>query len=428
MNLLDIRECAALTWTSAGACRGVLIKRTRGERTVLRQWSGTAEQPAEIASVLVDGLSALAASHGTLIVLGGDAAAAGYADVTMPAVSSRDLRNALRYELERNAPVSADGLAWGYRVLDRTENRISVRLCYLREQEWRLWLDVAGSLGCGVDAVLPAAAALDPVLANRPVALQPAAEDQNAAVWVAMPSTGGREMLLAGEHRDECFGSVPEPLAEAGLNLGPLAALTGEEQQSFSQAVILGLYGLSGKLRSDASTWLALPDWMRPVRHRASRRLAAGLSIYLAAALTAGAATAWHRASSRLHSIQQRITSAEMRLDELTAGSESADILLSLGEEFEALAPHRPRLAEVLVQLTALLPESVWVSSFNWQQGRIDIEVRSGKDDLEFLQVLEESGLFRDIVPVRKTVGADGELTLRVQMQAAEAGWTGIGP
>lgn len=69
------------------------------------------------------------------------------------------------------------------------------------------------------------------------------------------------------------------------------------------------------------------------------------------------------------------------------------------------------------MSLTDLLDESLWVSNFTWKNGRIEMDVRSTGDDTTFLGTLEKSGLFTDIVPLRKVVDPRNAMTLKVQMR-----------
>jgi aminomethyltransferase len=141
----------------------------------------------------------------------------------------------------------------------------------------------ASAISGGVDAILPAAAAMDPALAGRPVATSAGGD---SLCQVARPSGDGRRDWEL-THVDDCtgvFGVGDQPLALDGLDAGPLtvggipcfvtrSGYTGEDGYEISVA--------ADQAEKLARHFLEMPDCVPAgLGARDSLRLEAGLPLY----------------------------------------------------------------------------------------------------------------------------------------------------
>ena len=226
----------ALTWGTAGACRGVFVERVRDRCRVVRSWEGATSAERSLAEVLAEGLRALAPTSSTVVVAGSVDFGSGFVDVEMPVLRPDELRSALVFELRRCAPIPEEKLVWGYRVLPGGSGpRRVVRVYYLRQAVWERCLSDLSGLVHSLDLVVPPAAALDPVLARTPVALPgPGGES-----FLYLPGEGGRRQVQPlpspAVAPQALFGLGAAPLEAAVLVPGPLGEKPVERQAEFAQ-------------------------------------------------------------------------------------------------------------------------------------------------------------------------------------------------
>ncbi len=416
MHSLISKACIALTWDNAQSCRGVKLVRRGDHFAVVSQWQSESGGENEPSVALVDGARALGADANTPMIVGSDACDFGFADLTMPSLDRDNLRNALRFELNKHAPVSQDKLAWGFRVLGAADDdHIRVRLAYIPETQWRRWLDIVSGLSHHVDLIMPAPAALDPLLSGT--ALYVATDERNGYLFT--PEDDGREVLISDGSDDGAFGAGDDPLNVEHLDLGQLAALTADEQRRYAGAVALAMYGTTASLRHDKKTWFPVPDELRPRRHRASRRAAVALAVYIALILLFGFGRSYVEGARYLNDLEAQQAEVRREIEALIEAEDPEQFVSALRDELTGLDLTRPTMLECMITLTKRIPEEYWASNMSWTDGKIELQIRSEMDDLAFLEILKDSALLTDIVPTRKSVEHNGSMTLQVQMRAA---------
>lgn len=415
MKTLSIRDAIGITWDADGFCYGVRLHKVSGSYRVVSYWSETEADSIETPGCLARGLAALEKNENTIIIAGAHDAKAGLADVSLPVMSPNDLRNALNYEIGKHAPLGLETLSWGYRVLGKENGRLDIRLYYLRRTEWNKWTEIVSGMQHGVDMLLPPVAATDPVLEKTAVAVH--GMPGMASVPVDGPGKG-RELLPFSPDDERVFGALPKPLETPGLDPGDLGSLPETAQQGFAGAVVLAMYGLEGLMKRDSQTCPTLPAGIKLMRHRGSRMLTFVLAIYLFVIITFTFGVQYFSASSELHDIRSLNRVLTKQLDHLEKKDRPGGVFAALQEELKLLKTGgESSLPAALINLTELLDKSLWVSNFTWKNGRIEMDVRSAGDDTSFLQTLKESGLFTDIVPLRKVVDQRNAMTLKVQMR-----------
>lgn len=420
MRHSSTKETIGLTWTADGACRGVRLRVGVDGAAVAGFWGGPEDAGESISARLQEAARILSVSERTTVVAGGIGDGSGFADVPVPDAPPDELRSMLGFELRKHAAVPPDQTVWGYRALSAAGSGRTARLVYVHEDAWHRWLDHVGGIQTGVDAVLPPAAALDPVLSENDVALT----DRNkpARYGLVRAGDGRREVRPLPEDESRVFGAGAAPLNLPNLQLGGLAALPPDEQRTYAGAVILALYGAGGTLREDRKTGLPLPAELKPRRHELARRLAACLAVYLAGLLLFIGGRYYVEARAVLMNLKTELAETESRIDAITTGEDGAEFVKSLSQDVESLGLDRPVMTACLLELTELLSDEYWVQNMQWNDGKIELEVHTAVDDLSFVADLERSALFVDVVPVRKIVDNDNNLVVTVQLHAATRG------
>lgn len=419
------KSCIALTWADDGRCWGVHLRHARRRLNVSLFWHSPAVDGQGVSSRLAEGFRVLQPRESTAVVAGGVGCHCGLVDLTMPKLGPDDLRSALSYELTKHAPISTDQLVWGYRLLpngERTQQR--VRLVCMREADWGRWTDDVSGLGQGVDMILPPPAALDPVLSDVGVYLL---DDVTANGFLFAPSAaGGREALLSEpEDGGQVFGALPEPLSLPGLNLGGLADMPPEEQQAFAPAIVLAMYGMQRCVIQDMRTCLQVPYELRPRRNQASRAVAVLLALFLLGVAGFGLGREYYAAHGLLVDLRKQVLLAEAEAESLEMTDDPTEMVKEVMGDLQDAVIERPSMAECLVELTSRIDDDAWVPSFQWTDGKIDLQIRTDEEDPALYDKLKVSPVLLDIVPLRTTVdNRSGETTIAVQMRAAfnEAG------
>ncbi len=414
------KECIALTWDEGGVCRGVRMVRHGDRYSIIAHWQGACGFEDELSSVLSRGIRELGGDDTTPLVVGSVGGEFGFIDLSMPDLDSDNLRNALRFELNKQAPVKSDQLVWGFRVIGvENSKRQLVRLVYIPKTRWEDLMDRLGGLGWKLDAIIPAPAALDPILADTPLFIEDGGG--TGADCLYMPGRQGRELLYPAPDsvREPAWGAGDDPLALEGLEIGGLADLSAAEQRPFAGAAVLGMYGTSSCLRTDRKNWLPLPEVMRPRRHQFGRRTAAMLGIYIGFILLFSLGRGYVEGVRYLDELQSREDEIRRRIDQLSNGRGTQQFVSALREDLVELNLNRPTLLQCLIDLTENIPDEYWVSNFNWRDGEIELQIQSEHDDLTFLERLRESPLLTDVLPIRKTVDHENNVTFQVRMRVA---------
>ncbi len=421
MRVFTRKSSVGLAWTPDGKCWGVHLRRVRDRCAVALFWTGEAGKNEPVAERLAEGFRGLAAQENTAVVVGGAGCSYGFADVDMPRLAPDDLRNALLFQVTKFAPVSADRLVWGYRVLPgRSGDHQIARLIYMREPEWRRWIDDASGLRQGVDMIIPPGAVLDPLAAEHPVFLHDPVSDDG---FVVTPSAAGRRQIRRCDTADEdAFGARPSPLSLPFLDPGGLQAMPPEEQQGFVPAILLAMYGLTKSCAHDRSTWMPVPIELRPRRHRYSRLVATAMVLYLLGVAGLTAFREFQAAGTHYSRLLRECDKIEDRTGQMMENVDKTDLLQILPRELDEArfgrpSIDRPSMPAALLELTRIIEEPAWSHQFDWTEGTADILLATDDEDLLLIQQLESSPFLGD-VRSGQIVRRNNEVTWRIHLNA----------
>ncbi|MBR0457890.1 MAG: hypothetical protein IJJ26_01515 [Victivallales bacterium] len=359
---------AAFTWSPEGRCRGVLLMRdARGCHVSARWGADTEHKTADLAEALAAGRKALNCAEAMFCVAGPTNGGWGMAELEMPELKQEELRNALAFELRKRTPLPPDRLVWGYRVLEHAaskEERMKVRLFYVKRDSWRQWMAVARGLA-HVDLIAPA-----------PVLLDPLAEGQAVVVpggkisFRYLPSEHGREEMRTSANDaqgnpldyDQLF---PMP----GFTPGVLEELSIAERQEYLPAVILGIYALSTEIGTDVGTLPPVEEDMRPKRYLFMQAMAGILLLVVIGFLLIGGVKAVQARMARLSLIAKDIQQARTQYAALQRQIpvNAKEASQALEEEIARFHFESPDLPEALSEVTRLVKAPAWVGSFEWK-------------------------------------------------------------
>ncbi len=418
-------EGIGFTWDDSGRRRGVRLRRTESGYAVAAFWrddenrnAATDEQVEAERKRLFD------TSKTCNVVAGGLGGGCGIADIDAPDLTADEEKNFLNYELPRHAPMPIENLFWCHRRLpdadDDTETGggCLLRMAYMTEKTWSKWLEIAGETSdSGVDALLPPAAALDPVLGKRDFI---AGTGEKGRFYRATTDADNhRTIVPATEDETDGFGANSKhPLELERLNLGGLETLPPREQATFAGALVLAMYALDDSFVQDRKNYLPLPKSLRPKHRGRWRRVALALLVYTAVIGVLVLGRYGVRAKSVLDEMGRMQRDVAARIAEIESGRARRDIVNELDDSFDELNLPQPSLPGSLAELTRLLSDEYWVSNFQWDAGRIDAEIRAPVDDLSFIERLEASPKFSDVALTRKVTDADNQVVMNLQIMA----------
>jgi Tfp pilus assembly protein PilN len=277
-----------------------------------------------------------------------------------------------------------------------------MRLFYMRQTSWERWLEAVG--GIRLDALLPPQVALDPILGDRDVVLPVAGGGR----FLLRPNgTGGRTGVPVTTVPDGAFGAGETPLAWDRLGLGPLAALSADEQAQYAPTLLLAAYGLSPEMGKSPEGALPIPYNQRPRRNQMNQFLAVALVLLT---VTLGALAVWREYAARAtclaelraerDRIDQQIAQMSATVTPIAGAEAEEDPLTVLERELRTARAEmdRPSLPMLLVELTQTVGRDAWCKSFKWDDGRVVVELDESEQDSELVRNLEASPVIGDVL------------------------------
>jgi len=372
------------------------LSRSRDKLTVIGCWQETLGKDQSLAELVAQGIKTVGGNDQEFIVAGGDHTSWGMADIIMPAIGKEQLKSALAFELRKQTPIPADKLLWGYRLLPATndQQKQNIRLFYVREEQWRKWMNVLGGIN-HVDIILPAPLALDPLFADYNIIFP---ESQGNVGYRASKSAQQRFIVpninLAAMTLPEAF----PPAAE--YQLDALEGISVSEQLSYIPALVLAAYGLSKESSKDQDTLIPPPEGLKAHRNLASKIIAFGLIFYILVTLISGLTRQLQAKAGHLRKIDSETQLVRALLNSLKKQNDPAEkeFVLTLHQELQDNVLQTPDFPEVLVELSNLIEPPTWASTrMEWNAGQITMQLQSTARNLELPENLEESPILGDV-------------------------------
>lgn len=403
----------AVTWTT-DTCHAVKLRADGNACRVDVCWKGqTGKDGASLAELLLNAIKNVGGDDSIYIIAGGNGQGWGMADLNMPALKREEMKNALTFELKKQTPLSSEKLHWGYRLLPKRPGNSSqpVRLFYVRTEHWNSWLKAADGLH-HIDAILPAPIALDPVLQDASFIMP---EPNGApARYEYAPAETGRVVVPRSD-------TAPTTLAQAippeTCKLGPIDKLDETERAGFASAIILGIYGLTDCVNTDAGTMLPIPERFHARRHIASKIAATVIAVYLLGLLAYAIAGNLSGHAAQLRQVDQAIKKTQTELDQLKKllDPKDSERTALIRQELQDNTLNRPDFPTVLMAVTQTIPSTHWISdAFEWRDGQITFKIQGPAKELELTTKLEDSKYLGDVTERLSTMN-NGSYTQRFE-------------
>ncbi len=400
MGLFVRNNAIAITWTPQ-SCHAVHLRVSGATCTVTAAWNGeVGKAGASLAELLVRAAKEVGCDDSVYLIAGGNGQGWGMADVTVPATLKNDeLRSALAFELRKQTPLPIDRITWGYRIIPNQPGQAAngtrrARLIYVKSENWASWQKAIDGLG-HVDALLPAPAALDPLLAEQSLTMPggPGTPGRYEYRWTAE----GRQIIPQSEEQPLDF-SQAMPLKD--VDLGPIKSLSNAEQLPYIPAVTLALYGLTDCVSSDSKTLPQLPERFAARRNIAAKVCAGALAIYIVGLLIYMLASSFQMHSAQLRKIDLAIKETKKELNAINKlldpkDNERANLLR---QEMQDYTPNAPDFPTALLEITRTVNPNAWISqSFEWKAGNITFQIQGPVKDLDLATRLEDSPYLGDV-------------------------------
>lgn len=422
MALFNHSSCIALTWDASGAFQGVYCERHGDRVRVLRHWRGSQrhDRPAA-AELLREAVTSLQRNAETRILVGGNMACACLAELRMPRLPPADLEGALRFELNKQTPISDEDLVWGYRLVGRIPDSdlYHVRVIFSRVEEWNSWVEAASGVPGGVDLIMPAIAALDPVLAERSVCLD---ATTNQPFFILEPEPHARRLSRrpANYCDENVFGLGEHPLDDPALDCQVLNELCEEDQRRFIPALILGAYGLSREFSQDQRYWPPPPMEMRPRRNRVQKVWTLLISIYLLFLLGLLGSSVTYRNYQELQGVNTAVRRVKKEIDKRRIQDSNVSLGEVLKEELTKQQLPEANVSQTLAYLSGYIPTSMWMTNFSWDGGDVRLEIRAEADDPNLLAPLMQASFLTD-QQKRSRILPDGSVQYTIDARAVKS-------
>ena len=389
MGIFVRNTSLALTWTPT-SCHAVRLEGGSNGCEVVAAWSGECAGGDSLAELVARAVREVGGNDSIYVVAGGSGQGWGMADLAMPRLKSEEMRTALEFEVRKQTPLPGDKLRWGYRLLPqakRGDGLQPVRLYYVRTEHWESWLKAVAGLH-HVDAMLPAPAALDPLLAGRSLSV-PGSEHQPGVCEYR--SEEGRRLVVPSSATP---ADLPAALPFPGLQLGVLNQRSAEERLAFTQAVLLAMYGLSAAVTDDRRTAIPLPEHLTTHRHVALKGIAACLAVYLLCLVVFMVAGKLQFKAAQIRRVEVAIAQARKELEAVNKllDPKDAERGALLRKEILDNTESRPDFPSVLMEITRAVQAPAWVSqSLEWKDGTVTVQIQGPTKDLELAARLESS-------------------------------------
>lgn len=388
-------NATAICWSSK-SCQIIRLSRSGDKLTVIGCWQQTLSKDQSLAELVAQGIKSVGCNDHEFIVAGGDHTGWGMADIVMPAIGKDQLKNALAFELRKQTPIPTDKLLWGYRLLPKAsdQQKQGVRLFYVREEQWRKWMNILGGIN-HVDVILPAPLALDPLFADSDIVFP---EGQGNSGYQASKSAQQRFIVPNIDLATMTLLEAFPPAAK--YQLAAFEDKSVSEQLAYIPALVLAAYGLSKESSKDQDTLIPPPEELKAHRNIASKIVAFGLVFYILATLISGFTRQLQAKAGHLRKIESETQMVQALLDGLKKQNDpiEKEFVQILRQELQDNVLQTPDFPEVLVELSDLIEPPTWASTrMEWNAGQIAMQLQSTARNLELPEKLEESPILGDV-------------------------------
>ena len=306
------------------------------------------------------------------VFLGIPTASAMFKTIEFPSAVRHNLETTLSYEIEKHVPLSVEEIYFDHQVIGEVENnRIRVLLAVVKRSELQHFLDLCQRLPMGVNGI-------------------------------EMSSTAAANALLYFQK-----GKTAEKLGEDFLKLLRGAAPSETDQAEVASA-LMNAFDLSSEALVPA-LGLALKGLRKvpvninlmPEEYRRRPDRTGHYVMMVLALLVVFAASGWGAS----HWMHRKMVSGALNVELKRLASEMGEIkrmqsrIDAVEEQVAALnrlnAANVP-VSDILLELTQVLPDTVWVREFSLGGGKVRLEGYADSAS-DLISLLEASPVFKDV-------------------------------
>lgn len=370
-------------------------------------------------------------------------------DLQFPLAVKENFRETIRLEMEKYIPLPVDQIYYDWQIIaeDKKNKQLTILLVVIRKEDLDPWLRMCREFELGISGIELTATALANGLAG--MIGKPARE---AAVYFHPGSdrttlcllSGGQ--LLAARTVVETTLSLPELLApelkiarEHGVLAGkPLGIMIGSEAVRFGSEIPgsseigpvvpladslgaveqLAAYGLARKGLGRVSSRINLmPTGQRKRPDRQVMYLVIGLlavNIFLFMGWAGSLIIQSKLDNTRLDAEISKLSDRTRDLVVIDQQVREARTKIALLSDFQS---GHPAAADLMLELSRILPSSAWLDTLTIKGGKIEISGR-GESVADLVTLLEASDVFRNAAFLSTIIrGQDGKENFKIQME-----------
>jgi hypothetical protein len=411
--MFGVRECVAITWDMAGNVAGLRIGGGAGRRTVVSRWASSHEDTEKpLTEKLALAYDALQAQRCGMVALGGHAEGCVLTEMKIPpAFSAQETNSFLSYELQRRVPMPLDEMIWGWRKIHGdagAQTESVLRVFAVPVKSWNVLISEINSSGVRADVIVHPFLAADPFMRGSDIAL-PAVEPD--FYFAAQDEDGLRKMVR--------YQEGASPVSRTAETVRNLFAEDGLDPHVYGTAVILSEYVMGRQFAESRHTVPQLPPELAPRRFDFLKISALILSTAALVMMVTLAARDISDAGGRMSRINDGKRSALIELDRLKREKAAAKTADAAIEKIMGVECKSVNVLNLLRFLGKALPEHMWVTNINTQPEKIDVTIKTNKDDESLMTKLKGSKTF-GVGNYRKRRNADGSVDIYLELMSGD--------
>ena len=349
------KEAIAISWTKSHEITAVKMK-PKGKGFDLLASYHKSSNAEDFQSDFSRTFEDLGCSAETLVVLNGGGVFA-VKEFDVPKLKPELISNALALQIDKLFPFHNNDLKFSFRQYMSDEQKAFVRVLALKNQKWNELLALCPLSSFGVDAIFPIEAILDLYLSDQSLSLN------GKTYYVDVNGS-----LSSMSSSDKAQFSLPFELN---------SSLNQDELTSLIEPILLAHYTLSCDFKAERTFLSPLPDQLKPRRFEKAKKMLSTQAVILVALLVY---------FGYLY-VNKRIETAKVLRNDLSAlqsqfqdANKASLPLLEKAQSdlIEAQETRKNNFAEILLELTRLLPDNYSIKnlSYNSQVGQLTVSVR----------------------------------------------------
>ncbi len=315
-------------------------------------------------------------------------------DIILPGdLKTKDIANAVQFKFVNSLPVDSPGIVWQYRLIQKDEKGYHIRAAAIEQDIHTKLLEQIKENHILADEII-----LAPLLLT---------ED----IFPGITEYGPPRLANFKDYLDHEENEAYRRFAEQ-------AKLSMENLNSCSLFAMYKYCEKEKNIGKIKNLDEMVPVKLRPVRYKMLRRLNVFILLIALALCCVIVYNQWDRSYKKFKYLEQENRILTEQLKVLHKQSlKMAENEKSL-KAYEDLQSGYPGLENVLLEITSKIPSHMWVKTFRYSNGLLDIAVESKKDDVQFYNIMKEGKLY-ELTNLRKNKGRDEQVEFTITMKLA---------